>query len=301
MAVPPWGRPGSSRTPARWPAFCAWRAAVALASELSEIRYSVRPVSASSTCRDGLSAPMVTTCQARRVPPGDWKSTCFASSPLAGASERSPRSLRADPMAALALARSGPDSVAGADRPGTGEPRTLISRPSLATFAFRPLPNRLSPPAVCCPGQVVRAGDVDVVTAQAAGAQVGGGEPEHAGVGAHVAEGDVRWPRRALGPVRKPSTLATWRGVPVEGVDVQHALAAEGRAEARDVGPGGGLGLALGGRVAAGRACSAPGRRRRRRCLPCPDAVEARRWTGATTRPPASLLRPRRRRGRGPY
>jgi hypothetical protein len=42
-----------------------------------------------------------------------------------------------------------PGEVEGADSPLTGEPRTLIRRPSLATFAFTPLPNSGMPEAYC--------------------------------------------------------------------------------------------------------------------------------------------------------
>ena len=92
----------------------------------------------------GVAADMVTVWIARRVPPAVWNSTGLPVSPWAGATCFSPTSFLATRIAASTLRPA--RSAAGACSPGTGEPVTLMSRPSLVTLASRPLPNSGTPP-----------------------------------------------------------------------------------------------------------------------------------------------------------
>jgi len=97
--------------------------------------------------------------QARRVPPTVWKSTSDAVSPplnVVGCVAPSSVSAASGAIARPASARAAtnacsaemPGDVEGAESEETGEPWTLIKRPSFATFAWRPLPNSGIPAAL---------------------------------------------------------------------------------------------------------------------------------------------------------
>ena len=115
----------------------------------------------------------------------------------------------------------------GATSCATGEPRTLIRRPSGATLACSPLPNSGTPLGVLHPGQVVDAGDVDVVALQA-------------GSRARSAARQTEGPQVGRGRSRARSSLAGLRArageeavepgdlarCPGEAVDVDDALPA---------------------------------------------------------------------------
>jgi hypothetical protein len=112
------------------------------------------------TCTNESCSALTVVCHARRVPLTVWKRTSDAVSPPVNVvvCAESPASMPSTGMSvasswvlavASAWEASMPGEAEGTDSPLTGDPRTLIKRPSLVTFAFRPLPNSGKPDAYC--------------------------------------------------------------------------------------------------------------------------------------------------------
>ncbi len=109
-------------------------------------RHRTSPVTASTTDRSSSELEIhVVVFHARRTPRAVGNRTRSARSPAMRALVP-PAATRAAAIAARASMRM---PAAGTDTPCTGEPVTFTSRPSAVTFADRPDPKTVRPPALC--------------------------------------------------------------------------------------------------------------------------------------------------------